>query len=373
MSAIKTLLIALAIVLCAVLGYSFYLHFGPIQKISDENKQLKDEMAQLRKTSAESKAGYQTAINEKTRMVDDLEKALSQVQQEKTTTGADLQEQIQGLKDQLVQREQEINTSRNEIENLRQTIADLKGRQESLNLKSADLSNQLLESKNQLEVRYQQMAVKEKELSEMTKARQGLIEQVVLLKEEKQGLDQKATALEKQLQQSREQIHSVFQAVASKENQLKTIAKTQAELEKQLQQQIQEKNLQISSLEDKLKIQLLDKILFNAGNAVITARGRDVLRNLAAELKKLQGIRLSVEGHTDDQPLSQASRAVYLDNLGLSTARAAAVSRTIRSLGVDPNLISAAGYSMYKPIASNETLDGRQLNRRVEIILLPSR
>jgi chemotaxis protein MotB len=207
----------------------------------------------------------------------------------------------------------------------------------------------------------------------MTKTRQGLIEQVALLKEEKQGLGQRATALEKQLAQSREQVYSVSQAVASKENQLKIIAKTQAELEKQLQQQIQEKNLQISSLEDKLKIQLLDKILFNAGNAVITAQGRDVLRNLAAELKKLQNIRLSVEGHTDDKPLSKESRAVYHDNLGLSVARAAAVSRTILSLGVDPKLLSAAGYSMYKPIASNKTPEGQQLNRRVEIILLPPR
>jgi chemotaxis protein MotB len=204
-------------------------------------------------------------------------------------------------------------------------------------------------------------------------ARQGLIKQVDLLKEEKQGLSQKTTALEKQLKQSREQLNSMVQAVASKENQLKTIAKTQEELEKQLHQQIQEKDLQIIVLEDKLKIQLLDKILFNPGNAVITPQGREVLKNLAAELKKLQNIRLSVEGHTDNQHLSEEARAVYHDNLGLSVARAAAVSRTIRRLGVDPKLLSAAGYSMFRPIASNNTPEEQQLNRRVEIILLPTR
>lgn len=373
MSAIKILVIAFAVVLAAVIGYSFYLHLGPIQKISDENQQLKDEITQLRKASEDSEASYQTAINEKTRRVNELEKALSEAQQEKTTTRADLQEQIQGLKDLLAQREQDINTSRNEIENLQQTISDLKGSQESLNQKSADLSNQLVESKNQREGLYQQMTAKERELSEMTEVRQGLIKQVDLLKEEKQGLSQKTTALEKQLQQSLEQFHSVSQAVASKENQLKTIAKTQEDLEKQLHQQIQEKDLQISALEDKLKIRLLDKILFHPGNAVMTAHGREVLRNLAAELKKLQGIRMSIEGHTDNQPLSEEARAVYHDNLGLSVARAAAVSRTIRTLGVDPKLLSAAGYSMYKPIASNETPEGQQLNRRVEIILLPER
>jgi chemotaxis protein MotB len=373
MSAIKTIIVAFGVVLAAVIGYSFYLHFGPIQKISNENEQLKDEITQLRKASEESKTSCQAAIDEKIRRVKDLEKALSEIQQEKTTTRADLQEQIQGLKDQLAQREQDINTSRNEIENLQRTISDLKSSQESLNQKSTDLSNQLLESKNQLEGLYQQMAAKERQIAEITAARLGLIKQVDLLKEEKQGLGQKAMTLEKQLEQSREQLNSVSQAVASKENQLKIIAKTQEELEKHLQQQIQEKNLQISALEDKLKIQFLDKILFNPGNAVITAHGRKVLKNLAVELKKLQDIRLSVEGHTDNQPLSKESRAVYHDNLGLSTARAAAVSRTLRTLGVDPKLLSAAGYSMYRPVDSNATPEGQQLNRLVEIILLPTR
>jgi threonine synthase len=96
MSAIKTLIIAFGVVLAAVIGYSFYLHFGPIEKISNENRWLKDEITQLRKASEESKAGHQTAINEKIRRVNELEEALSEVQQEKTATRADLQEQIQG-------------------------------------------------------------------------------------------------------------------------------------------------------------------------------------------------------------------------------------------------------------------------------------
>jgi chemotaxis protein MotB len=359
MSAIKYLTIGLAVVLAAVVGYSIYLHFGPIQKISNENERLNKEIAGLRKASEESQAGYQTAIDEKIRRVNDLEKALSEARQEKTATRADLQQQIQGLKDQLEQREQDITTSRNEIENLQQTITGL--------------DSQLQGSKTQLEGLSKQMAVKEKELGEMTEARQGLMRQVNLLKKEKQGLEEKSMALEKQLAQSRELLSSVSREVTAKENQLKTIAETRAQLEKQLQQQIQKKDLQISALEDKLKIQLLDKILFNPGNAVITPRGRNVLKNLAAELKKLQGIQISVEGHTDNQPLSAEARAVYHDNLGLSVARAAAVSRTLRTLGVDPKLLSAAGYSMYKPIASNETVEGQQLNRRVEIILMPQR
>jgi chemotaxis protein MotB len=356
MSAIKYLTIGFVVVLAAVIGYSIYLHFGPIQKISNENERLNEEIAALQKASEESQAGYRKAIDEKARRINDLEKALSEARQEKTATRVDLQQQIQGLKDQL---EQDNTNSRNEIENLKQTVAGLE--------------SQLQGSKTQLEGLSQQMAVKEKKLVEMTGARQKLIQQVNLLKAEKQDLEKKAIALEKQLAQFREQLSSVSREAAAKEKQLKTIAETRTQLEKQLQQQIQEKDLQISALKDKLKIQLLDKILFNPGNAVITPRGRNLLKNLAAELKKLQGIQISVEGHTDNQPLSAEARAVYHDNLGLSVARAAAVSRTLRTLGVDPRLLSAAGYSMYKAIAGNETPEGQQLNRRVEIILMPQR
>ena len=359
MGAIRYLTIGFAVVLAAVIGYSIYLHFGPIHKISNENKKLGEELTRLQKASEQSEAGYRTAVDEKTRRVNDLEKALAEARQEQTATRADLQQQIQGLKDLLAQREQDVNTSRNEIENLQQTMAGL--------------NSQLTGSKTQLEGLSQQLAVKEKQLAEMTETRRGLIKQVNLLKEENQSLSRKAMALEKQLAQSREQFTAVSRAAAVKENQLKTIAETQEKLEKQLQQQIQQKDLQISALEDKLKIQLLDKILFNPGNAVVTSRGREVLKNLASELKKLQGIQISVEGHTDNQPLSAEARAVYHDNLGLSVARAAAVARTLRIMGVDPGLISAAGYSMYRPIAGNGTPEGQQLNRRVEIILMPRR
>ncbi len=78
-----------------------------------------------------------------------------------------------------------------------------------------------------------------------------------------------------------------------------------------------------------------------------------------------------MEGHSDNLPLSNEARAVYIDNLGLSMARASAVARTLRTMGVDAELLSAAGYSMYRPIASNDTPEGREQNRRVEINLIP--
>ncbi|NIM44771.1 MAG: OmpA family protein [Nitrososphaeria archaeon] len=129
----------------------------------------------------------------------------------------------------------------------------------------------------------------------------------------------------------------------------------------------------MSILKERLTIQFLDKVLFKPGNTRITPRGSEILKEVAQQLKKLSGVEIRVEGHTDNQPLSENSRAVYIDNLGLSVARAAAVARTLRTMGVDPRHLSSAGYSMYRPVASNATPKGQQENRRVEIRITPLR
>jgi len=118
---------------------------------------------------------------------------------------------------------------------------------------------------------------------------------------------------------------------------------------------------------------LLDKILFASGSAEITSIGHRVLESLATELKKMDGFEIAVEGHTDNKLLGSKLKKVYYDNLGLSVARAAAVSRTLEEMGVSPKNLSAVGYSMYRPVATNDTLEGRQQNRRVEIMIEPLR
>ena len=73
-----------------------------------------------------------------------------------------------------------------------------------------------------------------------------------------------------------------------------------------------------------------------------------------------------VEGHTDNVPISSAQ---FPSNWELSTARATTVVRFLISRGLDRNRLSASGYADLHPIASNATAAGRELNRRVEIVL----
>jgi chemotaxis protein MotB len=224
------------------------------------------------------------------------------------------------------------------------------------------------------------VVAKDQKLSEIEKDRQQLIKRVTLMDKEKKELARLKDALKNQLGMTQSQIEELSMETAAKEeqlkkkeNQLKSMQNTLQELSKQFEQQIREKEIEISSLEDKLNIRMLDKILFASGSAEITLIGHRVLESLARELKKMDGFLIAVAGHTDNKLLGPKVKKIYHDNLGLSVARAAAVSRALSEMGVSPQNMSAVGYSMYRPVAGNNTVEGRQQNRRVEIMLEPLR
>jgi flagellar motor protein MotB len=215
------------------------------------------------------------------------------------------------------------------------------------------------------------MADREAKLEKMVQEHQALASQIDNLKQERENLNRETQDLNSQLELSRARLDAVSQEAVSKEKKLLTLNKSYEDLKMRLNKQIEEKEMKISTLEDKLNIRLLNKILFAPGQTVISPNGKRVLNGLAAELKKVEGIQISVEGHTDNQPLGRNIRDIYIDNLGLSVARSAAVARTLRKMGVNPHILSAAGFSMHRPAAANASPEGQQQNRRVEIILAP--
>jgi chemotaxis protein MotB len=109
-----------------------------------------------------------------------------------------------------------------------------------------------------------------------------------------------------------------------------------------------------------------DKVLFDPGQADLRPEGRDVVDKVAAALGRLPN-KLSVEGHTDNTPVSGR----YPSNWELSTARATTVLRElIERHGLSPARLSAAGYADERPVAPNDSADGRGTNRRVELVVL---
>jgi chemotaxis protein MotB len=109
-----------------------------------------------------------------------------------------------------------------------------------------------------------------------------------------------------------------------------------------------------------------DKVLFDSGSDQIKTEGEAVLGALAPAFKELPN-QLSIEGHTDNVPIATSR---FASNWELSTARATTVLRVlVEHDGLDPTHVSAAGYADQRPIASNDSPDGRSANRRVEIVV----
>jgi chemotaxis protein MotB len=119
----------------------------------------------------------------------------------------------------------------------------------------------------------------------------------------------------------------------------------------------------------RMVIQLPQDILFPSGSATLSAEGVRTLRQVGAVLAGLEGRSFQVEGHTDNVPISTDR---FPSNWELSSARALSVVRILIDAGVAPERLSGAGYGEYQPVASNDDREGRRLNRRIEIVMLPN-
>lgn len=114
-------------------------------------------------------------------------------------------------------------------------------------------------------------------------------------------------------------------------------------------------------------------LYFESGSAQLTPEGVEKLKGIAARLKRDYPERtIRVEGYTDDKPIGDKLKDKFPSNWELSAARAAAVVRHLQwTHDIDPERFEVVGFGPYQPLASNETAEGRQENRRVRIAVLP--
>ncbi|ANB02810.1 flagellar motor protein MotD [Ectothiorhodospira sp. BSL-9] len=115
-----------------------------------------------------------------------------------------------------------------------------------------------------------------------------------------------------------------------------------------------------------IEVQINTSILFASGSANLASEAVPVLETLAEILSRFP-VRVHVEGHTDNIPISSP---VYPSNWELSSGRAATVVNLLARNGLDPDQMAAIGFGEYRPIATNETPEGRRDNRRVNIVIL---
>ena len=169
-------------------------------------------------------------------------------------------------------------------------------------------------------------------------------------------------------QKDKDQITALQSQVADLEKEIQDAAQTAKGLEDEMRAGLESKDVTISKLQGKLTVNILDRVMFDSGEAVLKPDGETVMRKIADLLAAHPQLKIHVIGHTDNVPI----RSRFASNWELSTARAlAAVHFLTEKAGVDPRRVGAVGYGEYRPIANNATAEGRAQNRRIAITILP--
>jgi len=181
-------------------------------------------------------------------------------------------------------------------------------------------------------------------------------------------LEKEKAAITKQLE---EKIASISR---EKEDEMNKLKGTYDELVADMKMEIEQGQIKITQLVDRLSVSMVDKILFPSGRAEITPEGLKVLERVGNVLKNTTHKTIRVEGHTDNIPILEGSKLkkIYPTNWELSSARATNVVRFLQDkIQIEPCRLRAVGMSEYHPVASNETPEGCSRNRRIEITLIP--
>ena len=162
---------------------------------------------------------------------------------------------------------------------------------------------------------------------------------------------------------------SDIEKIQTLEDQLTELKDARVLLEKRLAKELEDKQVSVSMQDKGLVITFVAEVLFDSGKAKLREDSLEILDKVARILsEEVAENDIGIEGHTDNQPIKYSK---WKSNWELSAHRALSVLHHIESRGVNPKRLSAVGYGEYKPVAPNDTSENRQLNRRVEIIIIP--
>ena len=135
-------------------------------------------------------------------------------------------------------------------------------------------------------------------------------------------------------------------------------------------EEIENKELQLEQLVDGIEVAIPSDVMYKSGSASpeVGSEGLEYAKRLAEFLAENDYF-VSVVGHTDNQKISPKLAKKYPSNWELAGARAAGAARFLATNGVDPTQLVASSRGMFDPVASNDTPEGRALNRRIQMIL----
>jgi chemotaxis protein MotB len=173
-------------------------------------------------------------------------------------------------------------------------------------------------------------------------------------------------------QLQKEKSKEVKQVYEQKEKELSELERAKRELEESLKKEIGEYKAKLQMTERGLVITFVSEIFFDSGKDKVKEDGKATLDKVAEVLNRdVPNSGVAVEGHTDNDPIKYSG---WKSNWELSSARALAVLHyLVDECKVKPQRLSANGYGEFHPVASNDSAQNKQKNRRVEIVILPSK
>ena len=214
--------------------------------------------------------------------------------------------------------------------------------------------------------------------------RNSLQQQKASLEQDKAALEQHKSALEQDkamlegqkaaLEADQARLRAQNEALESQRMQLLNASQeSQAQydaLVADLNQELQKGELQVRRYKDMLTVDVAEQLFFDSGRAALKESGKDVLKKVADAMKTYADKAIRVVGHTDDVPIAKSWQKVFPSNWELSAARATTVVRFLQDSGIAPERLIATGRAEYAPVAPNDSAEGRQKNRRIEITLI---
>jgi chemotaxis protein MotB len=159
-------------------------------------------------------------------------------------------------------------------------------------------------------------------------------------------------------------------SLARAELKMQSLTGTYDQLVTELQQEVDAGQVEIRKVAEGISLNVSEELLFGSGQVELNESGRALLKRVAERLQS-EASSVWVEGHTDDVRVGPKLKARYPTNWELAAARATNAVHVLADSGVEPSRLRAVSRGPFDPVAPNDTPEGRQKNRRTEIILRP--
>jgi len=193
--------------------------------------------------------------------------------------------------------------------------------------------------------------------------KKSLEEQKGKLEQDNAALNQQTASLEQKNKAAEQEKAALLAASQQRQQQYDALVQG-------LSKEVEKGQLQVKQYKNMLAVDLAEQIFFDSGRATLKKEGKEVLKKVGDALKGYENKIIRVVGHTDNVPVAKSLQATFPSNWDLSVARAANVVRYLQEVGIPPERMIPSGRGEYEPVAPNDTPEGRQKNRRIEIMLI---